>query len=88
MGPALALSVALASGRTLSSEIILCTDGVPNTGVGSLSCRRDFTGFYSTVSSEIILCTDGVPNTGVGSLSCRRDFTGFYSTVCDTMVLS
>ena len=50
LGPALALSVALASDRTLSSEIILCTDGVPNTGVGSLSGRRDTTGFYSTVS--------------------------------------
>jgi len=50
LGPALTLSVALASDRSLSSEIILCTDGVPNTGVGSLSGRRDTTGFYSTVS--------------------------------------
>ena len=52
LGPALTLSVALASDRSLSSEIILCTDGVPNTGVGSLSGRRDTTGFYSTVSID------------------------------------
>ena len=50
LGPALAVSVALASDRLTSSEIILCTDGVPNTGVGSLSGRRDVTGFYNTVS--------------------------------------
>ena len=55
LGPALALSVALASDRTLSSEIILCTDGVPNAGVGSLSGRRDTTGFYSTVSLDCIV---------------------------------
>ena len=50
LGPALAVSVAMASDRPTSSEIILCTDGVPNTGVGSLSGRRDTTGFYNTVS--------------------------------------
>ena len=52
LGPALAVSVAMASDRPTSSEIILCTDGVPNTGVGSLSGRRDTTGFYNTVSSK------------------------------------
>ena len=52
LGPALTLSVALASDRTLSSE---CTDDVPNTGVGSLSCRCDYTGFYSPVSDITVL---------------------------------
>lgn len=44
----------MASNRPTSSEIILCTDGVPNTGVGSLSGRRDTTGFYNTVSTLYI----------------------------------
>ena len=53
MGPALAVSVAMASDRPTSSEIILCTDGVPNTGVGSLKGNRDATGFYNTVSISV-----------------------------------
>ena len=67
LGPALAVSVAMASDRPTSSEIILCTDGAPNTGVGFISGRRDTTGFYNTVSvylyneitrfSDDILCT-------------------------------
>ena len=79
LGPALTLSVALASDRTLSSEIILCTDGVPNTGVGSLSGSRDTTGFYSTVSVKEC-CHEVVTNV------CSNLQIGEYAKTCNVTV--
>ena len=49
LGPALALCVGMASNFS-SAEIILCTDGVSNVGVGNLEGGRSASGFYSTVS--------------------------------------
>jgi len=53
LGPALAVSVAMASDQPTSSQIILCTDGIRNTGVGQFSGYRDATGFYNTVSISV-----------------------------------
>ena len=48
LGPALALCVGMASNFS-SAEVILCTDGVSNVGVGNLEGGRSDSGFYSTV---------------------------------------
>ena len=48
LGPALALCVGMASNST-SGEIILCTDGVSNVGVGNLEGGRSDSSFYTTV---------------------------------------
>lgn len=48
LGPALALCVGMASNFP-SAEVILCTDGVSNVGVGNLEGGRSDSGFYSTV---------------------------------------
>ena len=48
LGPALAMCVGMASNFP-TAEIILCTDGVSNVGVGKLSGNAD-SGFYLTVS--------------------------------------
>ena len=49
LGPALALCVGMASNFP-SGEIILCTDGVSNVGVGNLESGRNDSAFYTTVS--------------------------------------
>ena len=50
LGPALALCVGMASNFP-SAEVILCTDGVSNVGVGKLEgSRAGEAGFYTTVS--------------------------------------
>ncbi len=53
LGPALALCVGMASNFP-SAEIILCTDGVSNVGVGNLEGSRDGEGsrYYTTVSQN------------------------------------
>lgn len=48
LGPALALCVGMASNFP-SGEIILCTDGVSNVGVGNLQDGRSDSSFYTTV---------------------------------------
>ena len=49
LGPALAICVGLVAGQP-SSEIVLCTDGMPNSGIGSLNTgNKDGEGFYSQV---------------------------------------
>ncbi len=51
LGPALALCVGMASNFP-SAEIILCTDGVSNVGVGNLGGgQQNDASFYTTVSS-------------------------------------
>ncbi len=48
LGPSLSLCVGMASNYP-SSEIILCTDGLSNVGVGSLEASNPDREFYSTV---------------------------------------
>ena len=53
LGPALAVSVGLAS-HIPGSEIVLCTDGEPNVGVGCLGgslATTETSGFYSQVGA-------------------------------------
>ena len=54
LGPALALCVGMASNFS-TAEIILCTDGVSNVGVGKLSGNPD-TGFYLNVCCFFFFC--------------------------------
>ena len=59
LGPALALCVGMASNFP-SAEVILCTDGVSNVGVGNLEGGRSDSGFYSTVRA-CLKCSCTVP---------------------------
>ena len=52
LGPALSICAGFLS-EVPSSEIVLCTDGMPNVGVGSLQGSRQEAGFYRTVSSYL-----------------------------------
>ena len=54
LGPALSICAGFLS-KVPSSEIVLCTDGMPNVGVGSLQGSRQQAGFYRTVSSYLCL---------------------------------
>ena len=52
LGPALAMCVGMASNFP-TAEVILCTDGVSNVGVGNLErSSADGSGFYATVSES------------------------------------
>ncbi|XP_064623154.1 circularly permutated Ras protein 1-like [Lineus longissimus] len=48
LGPALATSVGMAEGYP-AAEVILCTDGEPNTGMGSLGGAEPDSGFYEMI---------------------------------------
>ena len=50
LGPALALCVGMTSNYP-SAEIILCTDGLSNVGVGNLDSSNPEREFYATVST-------------------------------------
>lgn len=48
LGPALAISVGMVSGIPYS-EIVLCTDGEPNVGIGSMGSYENDDRFYIQV---------------------------------------
>jgi Mg-chelatase subunit ChlD len=48
LGPALAICAGIISGTPLS-EVVLCTDGEPNTGVGDLDSEPATRDFYPKV---------------------------------------
>lgn len=50
LGPTLAMCVGMASNFP-SAEVILCTDGVSNVGVGNLEGSGNGQAFYTTVST-------------------------------------
>lgn len=52
LGPALAVSTSMAAAHGGSAEVILCTDGMPNTGVGAVDGGGAGRGrdFYEKVS--------------------------------------
>ena len=54
LGPALSICAGFLS-EVPSSEIVLCTDGMPNVGVGSLQGSLQEAGFYRMVSSYLCL---------------------------------
>ena len=57
LGPALAISAGIIADSPMS-EVILCTDGEPNVGIGSLSGSRRQGGaeFYRRVNFDIVMC--------------------------------
>ena len=52
LGPALAVSTSMAAAHGGSAEVILCTDGMPNTGVGAVDGAEKERDFYE----KVILC--------------------------------
>lgn len=54
LGPALAMCVGMASNFP-TAEVILCTDGVSNVGVGNLDGGSNNAGFYTTVWKLFVL---------------------------------
>ena len=50
LGPALAVSTSMAAAHGGSAEVILCTDGMPNTGVGAVDGAGKGRDFYEKVS--------------------------------------
>jgi len=54
LGPALLLGLSMASsGSGARSKMILCTDGLANTGIGSLEGKKDiFTAFYTELAEQ------------------------------------
>ena len=55
LGPALAVSTSMAAAHGGSAEVILCTDGMPNTGVGAVDGGGAGKGrdFYEKVSVHL-----------------------------------
>ena len=49
LGPALLFSVAIA-GKQNQSKVVICTDGMANVGIGSLSSEEPKDDFYDYVS--------------------------------------
>ena len=56
LGPALAVSASMAAAQGGSAEVILCTDGMPNTGVGAVDGGGAGRGreFYEKVSVRML----------------------------------
>eukprot|EP01105_Mastigella_eilhardi_P008993 TRINITY_DN2149_c0_g1_i3.p1 TRINITY_DN2149_c0_g1~~TRINITY_DN2149_c0_g1_i3.p1 ORF type:complete len:939 (-),score=238.17 TRINITY_DN2149_c0_g1_i3:129-2897(-) len=55
LGPALILAIAL-SGNAPGSNVILCTDGLANQGLGSLEGKeKDFVAFYTECGEQAVL---------------------------------
>lgn len=53
LGPALLLGITVAGGRP-RSKVILCTDGLANTGIGSLEGKKaDYTPFYTELAEQV-----------------------------------
>ena len=53
LGPALSVAMGIVSG-SVGSEIILCTDGAPNGGIGSLSSCTNDNHFYVKVTLHLL----------------------------------
>lgn len=60
LGPALSVAMGIVNG-SVGSEIVLCTDGAPNGGIGSLSSYGVESGnhFYIKVGNVLILIQYG-----------------------------
>jgi hypothetical protein len=58
LGPALLLGVTIAGSRP-RSQVILCTDGLANTGIGSLEGKKDdYTPFYTELAEQVTIRDD------------------------------
>ena len=72
LGPALALCVGMASNFP-SAEIILCTDGVSNVGVGNLDGSRGNAGFYATMGEHAQSSHTAISVLGIEGATCAMD---------------
>eukprot|EP01114_Cavostelium_apophysatum_P016686 TRINITY_DN479_c0_g1_i1.p1 TRINITY_DN479_c0_g1~~TRINITY_DN479_c0_g1_i1.p1 ORF type:complete len:652 (-),score=239.59 TRINITY_DN479_c0_g1_i1:843-2798(-) len=57
LGPALLLGILMASaGERPRSKVVLCTDGLANTGIGSLEGKEaDYTPFYTELAEQVLI---------------------------------
>ena len=91
LGPALATAIGMCSNAS-GSQIIVCTDGVANIGVGKLDSKgKDTSGFYNNIAlaakaggtSISILTLEGC-EAGLESLGTTADMTSGRVTVVDS----
>jgi len=94
LGPALAVSVGLASGRA-GSKIVLCTDGMANNGVGSIQDRKQVVDFYADIgrrAAEEGTCISVITMEGedcsMENLGTCADLTGGQVEMVDLQALS
>lgn len=52
LGPALVTSLALAARLATEAEVFLCTDGLPNKGIGRLDGMMASSGFYTNIGER------------------------------------
>merc|ERR1740138_826949 len=94
LGPALAVSVGLASGRP-GSKIVLCTDGMANNGVGAIRNRSAVVPFYGEIgrrAAEEGTCISVITMEGedcsMENLGTCADLTGGQVEMVDLQALS
>jgi hypothetical protein len=94
LGPALAVSVGLASGRA-GSKIVLCTDGMANNGVGAIHDRKQIVDFYGDIgrrAAEEGTCISVITMEGedcsMENLGVCADLTGGQVEMVDLQALS
>jgi len=94
LGPALAVSVGLASGRA-GSKIVLCTDGMANNGIGAIRSKDQLCPFYGDIArraAEEGTCISVVTMEGedcsMENLGICADLTGGQVEMVDLQSLS
>jgi len=94
LGPALAVSIGLASGRP-GSKIVLCTDGMANNGVGAITNRNQVVEFYGDMgrrAAEEGTCISVITMEGedcsMENLGTCADLTGGQVEMVDLQALS
>merc|ERR1712093_330076 len=94
LGPALTVSVGLASGRP-GSKIVLCTDGMANNGVGAIRNRTQVVEFYGDIgrrAAEEGTCISVITMEGedcsMENLGTCADLTGGQVEMVDLQALS
>eukprot|EP00736_Rhodelphis_marinus_P006707 Rmarinus@m.3332 len=75
LGPALAVSLGICSGFT-RSEVMLCTDGLANNGVGSMDRGDSPNSFYSNMSAVAKGQCSSVSVIGIKDAECRMEVLG------------
>jgi len=94
LGPALAVSVGLASGHP-GTRIVLCTDGMANNGVGSIKNGSEVCPFYSSIACRaaeegtcISVVTMEGENCSMENLGTCADLTGGQVDMVDLRALA
>jgi hypothetical protein len=94
LGPALAVSVGLASSHP-GTRIVLCTDGMANNGVGSIKTCSEVCPFYSNIACRaaeegtcISIVTMEGENCSMENLGTCADLTGGQVDMVDLRALS